>query len=241
MESRYCLAALAAGFLLSVSAQGDAALIVSTVKSNTQNAFAGDISNADLVNTGQPTLASLVLTNYTPWAGGASAGAAINNGAFGAGNNAPDVVMEIPANGYEVTFTLNLNAGTGGSPLGYDISSIVTFAGWGDWARNRQFYELQYSVVGNPGFVSLGSFSSGNFPPLNMTGSEEATKRTFTDSTGKIASGVDAIRFIANDNYGDAYREFDVFGVATVPEPSSISLLTFGILFVCLLTRHRRV
>jgi PEP-CTERM motif len=65
------------------------------------------------------------------------------------------------------------------------------------------------------------------------------------DATNILASGVDQIRFIytvpnpsGGGNPGPTIREVDVFGVATIPEPSSFLLCGLG--FIALLISRRR-
>jgi hypothetical protein len=71
------------------------------------------------------------------------------------------------------------------------------------------------------------------------------TKISLTDTAGKLLSGVNAIQFKfldAGTGYGDpvnpdslnrtAYREIDVLGSATVPEPSAMMLIVCGVVSV---------
>ena len=80
---------------------------------------------------------------------------------------------------------------------------------------------------------------------------------TVSDNAGGLlGSGIDAIRFRVFENEGlaspqpgptgtllngnDSFQEVDVFGSATVPEPSAIVMLMTGILSVLGLVRRGR-
>jgi hypothetical protein len=81
-----------------------------------------------------------------------------------------------------------------------------------------------------------------NFQPFSdATTAGGSTKVNVTDTTGILATGVDAIRFdildtFSNNAGGVVMREIDVFGTA-VPEPSAT--LLFGLGGLVLLRRRR--
>jgi len=75
----------------------------------------------------------------------------------------------------------------------------------------------------------------------NQTGGSLLT-RTYDNTSAPLISGVDAIRFNFFDPNGEAiertvYREIDVIGTATIPEPSDALLGGLGLL--ALLRRRR--
>lgn len=150
-----------------------------------------------------------------------------------------------------LTFTLDTSVNT----LGYDITSIVSSAWWatGGNGRSDQRYAIWVSYVGDGGFSliqPLTHFTSGMGP-------DAATQVTVTNNTGGVldngtssTTGVDQIAFQFGDNDGTAqggagggnnwnfYREIDVIGTATVPEPSSLALI--GLSGLCMLQRRRK-
>jgi lysophospholipase L1-like esterase len=114
---------------------------------------------------------------------------------------------------------------------GYNISGITTYAGHSEngSALANQKYNLEYRRVGSTSYTSLGLISH---IPYNNTNTDlaAATRITITDSTGTVASGVDAIRItylshgFTNGNPavdGTLYKEVDVFGTAAaIPAPA---------------------
>ena len=153
--------------------------------------------------------------------------AALTDGAFtaGAGNEA----YFTPRAGASVTFDLDVTTNT----LGYDISSVRGYGGWNDNGRDRQNYSLYYSLVGDSEFVFLGTVDFD----IDLAA---GTTSTITSIFDTALTGVDAIRvdFLEPQENGHAgYGEFDVIGVASVPEPSSFLLLLGAI---PLLQRPRR-
>lgn len=181
------------------------------------------VSNNDLLQT-QLAAASVSGTVAEEGTGGV---AALTNGEFtaGAGNDA----YFTPTVGASVTFDLDVSANT----LGYDITSVRGFGGWNDNGRDRQNYSLYYSVVGSSEFELLGTVDFD----LDLAAGTASTITSIFDTS---LTGVDAIRvdFLDPQENGHAgYGEFDVIGIATVPEPSSLLLLTGAI---PLLLRRRR-
>ena len=72
-----------------------------------------------------------------------------------------------------------------------------------------------------------------------------STKINITDDTGTLASGVEAIRFdvldtVSNDGGGAVFSEIDVFGTATVPEPSALMVLSITGMVGTIAHRRRR-
>lgn len=153
--------------------------------------------------------------------------AALTDGTFtaGAGKDA----YFTPEAGASVTFDLDVTANT----LGYDISSIRGYGGWNDNGRDRQNYSLYYSLVGDSEFIFLGTVDFDIDLDAGITS-------TITSIFDTALTGVDAIRVdfhSPQENGHSGYGEFDVIGMATVPEPSTFLLLLGAI---PLLQRRRR-
>ena len=107
---------------------------------------------------------------------------------------------------------------------GYNITGITTYAGHhqNGSALANQKYTVEYSLVGSADFISLGEISHTPFDNAD-TDVAAATQIAITDSTGFIATSVDAIKItylshgFTNVNTsvdGTVYREVDVFGAA---------------------------
>ena len=144
-----------------------------------------------------------------------------------------------------MSYTFELDTTT--NTAGYDIDTVVTIAGWFEngSALANQAYELLMRKVGSDDFESLGHFESTDFSESdnNFSGS---SRLAISGTGGYLATNVDAVRFIladhgiANGNIaldGTVYQEFDVHGVASVPEPGTLLLLSCVGLFF---TRPRR-
>lgn len=117
---------------------------------------------------------------------------------------------------------------------GYNITGIITYAGHSEngSALANQKYTLEYRHVGSANFASLGLVSHTPYDNAN-TDLAAATRIAITDSTGTIASRVDAIRItylshgFTNGNPsvdGTLYKEVDVFGTAAAIPPPALNL-----------------
>jgi sialate O-acetylesterase len=104
------------------------------------------------------------------------------------------------------TVILDVTTNTGG----YDLSEINSIAGWGGGEQADQILTVEYSVVGNAGFTSLGTFTN------TAAGTAEYSRLNLTEeSTGYLATGVDALRFTyAATGKHLVLQEIDVIGVA---------------------------
>jgi hypothetical protein len=219
------------------------AAVVTDFQTSTASQTAFPVNNSDLVNEGSPFLSSWEGIGYIPCPiesyGPLSAlinGNAGGDTGFSGGLPNPEGVLDIDDGAW--TFVVNLN--TAIAPYGYDITKVETFTGHFD-NRKSQAYTLLVSRVGETGFESIGSFE-GRF----FNWDPGSTRLTVSDSTGPIASGVDAIRWdvytavrvdprnplyeppdYRKTEYESVYREFDVYGspsVAPVPEPASLAV-----------------
>lgn len=126
-----------------------------------------------------------------------------------------------------IEFTLAANGG-----LGYDLTSVNVFSSW-ILGRSGQDYKLQFSTDGTnfTDILDVAQAASSAFLSTSVA-----------DGGAVIGTGVQAVRIIANNTAtsgtGTVFREIDIIGVASVPEPSSTALLGLGGL--ALILRRRR-
>ena len=224
-----CLAAnLIAGSLPEPAA---AAPVQTNFFNNTSETFY-PVSSTDLINQGQPTFLNQTSTDFTVSAGSDTAN--FNNGT--AGNASTNADLAWDADG---TWATTFNFDLANAPLGYAINNIRSYAGWNSCCYG-QYYTLEFSTVGDASYTSLGTFTHDS----TATG-PSTTYIDLTDTTGTLATAVDALRFsfFQGDASDNAMREIDVFGsaiVAPIPEPASCTLLALGIAAFCGLRTRRR-
>ena len=226
-----CVAVVVAVFA-GVGGAVQATVIEADYSTSTINAYNGDVSATDLVNAGRASLASVSDAPNGPYPGYGFSITGVNDGS-GLANSANSVWYHPGTN---LTFTLNTNPATGGSSTGYDITNVGVFAGWTDFAPfSDQTWDLQVTTTTNPVFTTLRSVNYVPYPDDSNT-SATSSKVVLTDSTGKIATGVTAVQFVlyeptlsGSTKYGTVYKEFDVYGTTTVPEPSTLVLLAAGL------------
>ena len=213
-RSVWTLAGVAMVCLALSAASANAAIIQTTLNNGTsQSFFDGNISNADLINVGSPTLGSFVSSSVGAFPeSGTHNGDGVNTSGLSYWTNGGPILL---------TYTLT------GSATGYDITSINSIYGWQD-SRSRhaaQRYTVSVTTVSNPTFSPLHTVLYDPWTD-NLVGS---TQVSLTDSTGVLATGVTAIRFTATTDNGSevgVIREYDVFGSATavIPEPTTIAV-----------------
>ncbi len=186
------------------------------------------VSSTDLVNAGQPSLGSVSWEGFTAFTSGTtSSPAVLNDGADGGWNlTAGNTAVTTQAIPWSLTYTLDLSE----AALGYDITGVDVMSLWTNDFVN-QHYSVEISTLTVPVFTPL----TGPVVALTATsgGSAGSSIRSSIreDGSGILASGVTGIRFVfeAQANpFGAqriaAYREVDVFGHATIPEPSTAGL-----------------
>lgn len=130
----------------------------------------------------------------------------------------------------------------------YNITSVVSLAGWQDTFFGSQIFTL-YVEQSNSGIYNQlgGAFAATPYTPPapnpfpEVPNQDFSTRITvFDDSAPHLASNVTGIRFIFQDPYptfngspnpfdGTVIRELSVFGTA-VPEPSAALLGASGLL-----------
>ncbi len=197
-------------------------------------------SSSDLINAGQSTLSSTVLTTGTAVFGSLDK---LNDGDYWGGLDPyTPASWETYSNGFApsdgaiVTVALNTTV----SPLGYDIDSIVTVSA-SSGPRLGQKFDLWYSLVANPDAFVLVTGDNG--ATVNRAGGPCAADVSTITGDSPIATGVAKLQFQfysydgANEN---VYREIDVFGAA-VPEPGTLALLATGLIgLLCYAWRRRK-
>ena len=186
----------------------------------------------DLLNGLVPTVSGAAITAREGTSGNA---AVLTNGLFGAANKdgAPGEVVTIDDNTI-LTYQLNLLA----APGGYSITGINTFSGWNDTGRDEQDFTVQVAYVG-----ALSTFVGIGDVVFNLAGGNPSN--IFSQLTnplgGPMATNVGAIRFVfgSAENGYIGYREIDVLGIPTIPEPATatLGLLALG----GLMLRRRRM
>ncbi len=175
-------------------------------------------------------LAGLSPSANTNTAGGAEGSAAVT--VLTDGNNPPANMSNYLADGYTIgnsavlTYTL-----PAGAALGYDVSKINIYAGWGDSGReNISMTSISYSTLEAPATFTAIPNSS-----VNYEGNTASALAALTASGGVLGSHVYAIRFSfgGQENGYVGYRELEVIGTPSqVPVASAISLAAGAILDV---------
>lgn len=222
------------------AASANAAAVFTEVTSGPNNpstttdelAYAGDVSSTDLLH----GITGTTLGAFNDGAANLNNGVhGTNDADVGAFSNALGESAWTADSGTSREFVL----GDGANAKGYDISEIQSIAAWNGAGFMNQKYEIYLRSLGG----SYALYATVDYQPANDTDEGGATKVNVTDDIGLLGSGIDAIRFdfldtVSNNVGGAAYRELDVFGIATVPEPSSTALLGLGGL--ALIGRRRR-
>ena len=192
--------------------------------------YVDDFSSGDLINEGSP---SLLDWTSTPAFGSGGVGNSfvaeyMNDGVYERGDkkNTYFDPSRLPA---VVTYNLDLSVAT----LGYNLTSIATFMGWGFESRVHvhQDYKIEYSVVGSADYVLLTDVLFTPFADLtDFEGNYESKVKVIENDSGVLATGVDSVRFTFNDTGGPAgdfalgtvIREIDVVGFAVGGDPNAI-------------------
>ena len=171
---------------------------------------------------------------------GENTAALVRNGTF-TGLPLDNVAGSFPAQVWgqtTTTYTFDLTTNT----LGYDIIMIQAYSAWGD--RSNQSYRIFYAQVSDTStFIQLAGditatvTGQSSFVSSIITRIEDSTPGT------AILSNVTSIRFVQFDGPGmfdgieTVYRELDVVGFASIPEPTT-SVLGLGAAILLLYRRR---
>lgn len=209
---------------------------ISEVNSSTELAYSADVSNSDLINGFTPTgftTGGVTNNNAGIWKTGNNAAVGkLNNGEHGPTFSTGNVQGAWANREATATYTLGLGA----NGLGYDITSLQSIAAWVNAGFGNQAWTLAVQDAGGGSFVDVATINS---QPLGG-GDGGATKVTLTDLniTGVQALRVTTISVNGGANAGAfVWRELDVNGLSTIPEPSTALLGALGVL--ALLRRRR--
>jgi len=83
-----------------------------------------------------------------------------------------------------------------------------------------------FSTVGDPSFTQI----TPSQVSVGASGTSLVT-HVFDNTPALLGTGVDVVRFnVGVNGNGNVYREIDVIGIATVPEPSTLTLAALGLL-----------
>ncbi|MGJ8726712.1 MAG: PEP-CTERM sorting domain-containing protein [Roseibacillus sp.] len=209
------------------------------------------VSNTDLAQTAvsNPTVDITAVSGDTLGAGTRRLG--LFNGAVGdstQNTNEADYVRVVSGDTLSIDFDVTTNT------LGYDITGITSVFNWGD--RADQGFSVDIDYVGGTTATLLAAGFWGDQNPQNgttqysivtiaNTGGGALNNDTFTfggtttAGTSAVATGVESITFTFNNLRNPSVAgEIDIFGVATVPEPSSALLL--GLAGMGFLVRRRK-
>ena len=208
---------------------------VTSVNDSNSTEAAFSPTSGDLLET------SLASSTHSGWSTNNSANTvSLTDGVYGSVYVSGPVIVDgawdqggTPVSTYDLDVTVNT--------LGYDLTSIVSIAGWNGAGLGNQQFTVEVSTVGSADFTLL---ATGDNQLLGTAGGG-TTIVTVQDDTvpgAVIASGVDAVRFTSLGTVGTnqwaVVREFDVNGTATVPEPSAVILLGLGGLAALRRRRH---
>lgn len=211
-----------------------AAVIEADSASQTIN-YNSVISATDLINVGQASLLSVSQTgNFNGGPGQIGTHDGLGQDGTSQANTAftyNDVVT--------LMYTLNTDAGSGGSATGYTITAIDVVTGWTSYAPfSNQNWSVAVATVANP--TVFTPLAVVDYTPYNEMGADTYgyAHVRLTSDTGALASGISGIQVVLQ-NVPAIISEIDVTGFATpVPEPAALTLLLAGLCGVGM--RHRR-
>jgi hypothetical protein len=216
-----------AGLALSVASSNAAVVFTTAIHTTADSsattdelAYAGDISSSDLLH-------GIVGVTGGSYGGNGATPAGLNDGLNGGDYN-DDGLSALAGAAWpstNATMEYDLGVGTGD---GFDITEIQSIAAWNGAGFMNQNYKVFVKYLGEIDFDPT-ALTTVTYQPSPSGGS---TKVNVTDDSGFLASGIEAIKFefLATDGNGagSIYREIDVMGSTTVPEPTTAALLGLG-------------
>jgi hypothetical protein len=228
MKHKNSIIAALAAFTLAGPAS---AAVVATAVVGASGTFA--VSSSDLADASQTGTSASLSTGTAVF--GSAVGKVIDGGVYnfsGVNNTAETLTPDVGS-------TLTLNLAT--SLYGWNLSSIVVLTGVGpidQWERSDHSYTIALSTDGT-------NFGTPFINVNNTTTASQAfggeVQMTIADNeSAPLGTGIKAVRFVFANATGpgeNMYREIDVLGAASVPEPSAALLGGLGML--ALLRRRR--
>lgn len=246
-----------ANFFLLGSVKAD--IIVTTQFSTTsQSAFDANISNSDLLQTS--AFSTIIDNGYVSLT---DLGSSIDGIRDGEGSPTTGYSADLSSDLYYdnqgfgpnayglnenpyIIAVFNTDPLTGGSALGYTITGINSFYGWHDRASlSNQSYTIAVAALGDDfsdplSFTDIITVYFAPFDPAddNLSDQMSATEVSLTNIN---LSGIGAIKFTfspsSSGQLGQVIRELDVYGIATIPEPSSALLMGAAVVVLALIQR----
>ena len=140
-----------------------------------------------------------------------------------------------------LTYTLNTDPLTGGSATGYDITGVNVFAGWQDpvSALQSQNWTLRVATLANPTFTDVQAVDYLADPADARVQDGIAYGFDRDDCLGRDGRAV-LLSKNRSQSSGIVFRDIDVVGAATVPEPGTIAMLGIAALLGLVAVRRRR-
>jgi hypothetical protein len=190
----------------------------SEVNSTTQFAYASDVISSDLINGLTPITIGWNTTQQ-------ASPLELNDGIHGLGFSAVSG-DNVQGAWTTVGATATYNLGTGANGLGYDITSVQSIADWENVRFGNQNWTLAVRLVGSSSFVNVATV---DYQPITTANSGIGTTKVtmsnlnltnieyFRVTAASVNSGTNAGAFV--------WRELDVSGISTIPEPSAAALL----------------
>ncbi len=186
----------------------------------------------NLIVQGSDTFSSSYAGGASPATWGAQLPDGMNNGVMTPANEQPILGFDnVTSNFGWAVYELDTTTNT----LGYDVSNILSYAGWSG-ARVNQSVEIKYALVGET--ITAGEELAHTLGTFSYAPSDNATPYAYTtmsieDEAGLLMlTGISAIEVkyvdnMFNGNNGvvgetgnfTAYKQFAVVGTATVPVP----------------------
>ena len=204
---------------VTLAAGAASATPVTTTVTTSNTGFA--VSGNDLINGRSGVVVGNL--NSEESLGSNTTGSALTDGGFGsvsiASGSNPGLV-QIHA-GTTITYTLPTTV------AGFAISTINSYSGWRDTGRYQQDYDVWFAFASDP-TLYVDMFTVAAHPSSGI----DAMASTGGLNGALLADHVVGVRFdFANVQNGFVgYRELDVIGVASVPEPASLLLFGLGAL-----------
>ncbi len=205
------------------------AAVVATAATGANGFFA--VSSTDLADASQSGTVSFSGSAVF----GSAAAKVIDGGVYNPGT--PQMTLESLTPSVGSTLILNLATS---SLYGWNLNSIVVLTGVGDLQPGRS--DHGYTIALSTDGTTFGTpFINVNDATVSASTGGEVRMTIADDASAPLGTGIKAVRFVFANVVGaeteSMFREIDVLGVASVPEPSAALLGGLGML--ALLRRRR--